>query len=61
MNMKRILGKALYALIGKHMPLSDSKISLGMQRMGYNMPDITSYINSVIDKLDSYIDNRCLH
>lgn len=34
-----------------------SKISLGMQRMGYDMPDITSYINSVLDKLDSYIDN----
>lgn len=33
MNMKRILGKALYALIGKHMPLSDSKISLGSKRV----------------------------
>ena len=34
-----------------------SSMSLGMQRMGYNMPDITSYINSILDKLDSYIDN----
>lgn len=33
MNMKRILGKALYALVGKHMPLSDSKISLGSKRV----------------------------
>ena len=34
-----------------------SSMSLGMQRMGYDMPDITTYINSVVEKLDSYIES----
>ena len=33
-----------------------SKFSLGMQKMGYDMPSILNYINSLIGQLNTYID-----
>lgn len=34
-----------------------SQVNFWMQKMGYDVPDIPSYINSILDELDHYIES----
>lgn len=52
-NLEELI--SYYALLGKEISYY-SQVNLCMQRLGYDVPDIPTYLNSIMEELDYYIE-----